>query len=193
MSRYKQLGVLAGCLVGIVVLCALRWSQYRAPDEVKYRRSVHSLRAAIGRQQFMHRLPRFVRARLREIMVDRPAEAYRAREQAFLASGFLTNVAITWTDASATFSNGVMISPTRDEVMHLFLTVVQEDDFLLTKLAKDYRTRRVTVELVCPKQYVPLLSKAVGTPTPNRVGGRIDLPPPTPPSKRVRTRRFRLD
>jgi hypothetical protein len=28
---------------------------------------------------------------------------------------------------------------------------------------------------------------------PNRVGGRIDLPPPTPPSKRVRTRRFRLD
>jgi hypothetical protein len=27
----------------------------------------------------------------------------------------------------------------------------------------------------------------------NRVGGRIDLPPPTPPSKRVRTRRFRLD
>jgi hypothetical protein len=28
---------------------------------------------------------------------------------------------------------------------------------------------------------------------PNRVGGRITLPPPTPPSKRVRTRRFRLD
>ena len=26
--------------------------------------------------------------------------------------------------------------------------------------------------------------------TANRVGGRIDLPPPTPPSKRVRTRRF---
>jgi putative AdoMet-dependent methyltransferase len=27
----------------------------------------------------------------------------------------------------------------------------------------------------------------------NQVGGRIDLPPPTPPSKRVRTRRFRSD
>ncbi len=27
----------------------------------------------------------------------------------------------------------------------------------------------------------------------NRVGGRIDLPPPTPPSMRVRTRRFRSD
>ena len=27
----------------------------------------------------------------------------------------------------------------------------------------------------------------------NRVDGRITLPPPTPPSKRVRTRRFRLD
>ena len=28
---------------------------------------------------------------------------------------------------------------------------------------------------------------------PNRVAGRIALPAPTPPSKRVRTRRFRLD
>jgi hypothetical protein len=28
---------------------------------------------------------------------------------------------------------------------------------------------------------------------PNRVAGRIDLPAPTPPSKRVRTRRFRSD
>jgi hypothetical protein len=28
---------------------------------------------------------------------------------------------------------------------------------------------------------------------PNRVGGRIDLQPPTPPGKRVRNRRFRLD
>jgi hypothetical protein len=29
--------------------------------------------------------------------------------------------------------------------------------------------------------------------SPNRVAGRIALPAPTPPSKRVRTRRFRLD
>jgi hypothetical protein len=27
---------------------------------------------------------------------------------------------------------------------------------------------------------------------PNRVGGKISLPPPTPPGKQVRTRRFRL-
>ena len=29
--------------------------------------------------------------------------------------------------------------------------------------------------------------------SPDRVGGRIDLPPPTPPDMRVRVRRFRSD
>jgi hypothetical protein len=55
--------------------------------------------------------------------------------------------------------------------------------------------RKVTLDggqstLLSPKHHQPIRATVT---SPNRVGGRVDLPPPTPPSKRVRTRRFRLD
>jgi hypothetical protein len=44
-----------------------------------------------------------------------------------------------------------------------------------------------------PKQSSKVTSAMRPSPLANRVAGRIDLPAPTPPGKRVRTRRFRSD
>ena len=162
MNKHKLLAALVACLLASVALWIWLGSAHRNSDEAIYRQSVRKLRVALERQQFLRRwLPNSVAKPLVRMMLNRPIEAYNAQKQAFLASGFLTNASITWTNAGASFSNGVMTTPTIQGVEHLLRKAGHKDAFLLTKLAKDYKTRQVTVELVCPSQDVTLLRRAL--------------------------------
>jgi hypothetical protein len=122
-------------------------------------------------------------------------------------SRFQARLGSRWTEPAEAFGGGkevACILPVQADKCRLLLRVqrpwLSERAFALLEkwgLMQRLPGFRMWVILHLPTQHPPVKDVTIETDLPrmehNRVGGRITLPPPTPPSKRVRTRRFRLD
>ena len=90
--------------------------------------------------------------------MSKPIEAYNKQEPLFFASGFLTNLTVTLTNAPATFAKSIY-SINIDDISRR-VHKVAPDDFLPTSMRYGYESNSVTIEVTCPVRDVPLIRKA---------------------------------
>lgn len=128
-------------------------------DEDKYHRIVQAIRLTekFPRPMSYHWLPPIILRPLNDFM-NKPIKAYNKQEPLFLASGFLTNLTVTLTNASTTFAKSIY-SIDIDEISRR-IHKVAPDDFLPTSIRYDYETSSVTIEVTCPVRDVPSIRKA---------------------------------
>jgi hypothetical protein len=89
----------------------------------------------------------------------KPFRAYDVEEEALLASGFLTNLSVTLTNASARFGT-TNLSPVMAQISHRMHAAVPDSDFLPFTLQRDFQSNLVSVNVTCRTKDVPLLQKA---------------------------------
>jgi hypothetical protein len=91
----------------------------------------------------------------------KPFRTYNAEEKALLASGFLTNLSVTLINASARFGTNSNAAPPMAEVSRRLHAAVIDNDWLPFSLQMDFQSNRVSVEIICRRKDVPLLTRAL--------------------------------
>ena len=131
-------------------------------DEAKYGRLALALRLTEKFGAFnpnaYYWLPRVVRRPLHNFMAM-PLHAYQKQEPLFFASGFLTNLTVTLTNASSTFTNSHPAIDNMDELQRR-VDKAAPGDFLPAWLEYNYESNSITLQVTCPLRDVPLITKA---------------------------------
>jgi hypothetical protein len=157
MNERRTCIVLLGVFLVVAAILAFVYGSRAGSDEVRYRRSIRNVRLADRVRNACRCLPDPISRPLDRLAV-KPFRAYAAEEEALLASGFLTNLFVTLTNASARFGT-TNLSPVLAQISRRMHAAVPGNDFLPFSLQRDFQSNVVSVKVTCRTKDVPLLQK----------------------------------
>jgi hypothetical protein len=98
-------------------------------------------------------------ARPLESLLPNTVHAYVQREPIWLASGFLTNLTVTLTNASIRHAEGQTDTENMDDVEHKLYRAAP-NDWLPAMVEYNYTSNLVFLKVTCPARDVPLIKAA---------------------------------
>jgi len=149
-----------GIVVAFAVLFVFIQFGPAGSDDTSYRRSVRHFRLAGSIRTKCEWLPGPVvwpLDRLRRKAFD----IYYAKEQSLLASGFLTNLSLTLSNASERFGTSSNSAPPAAEIARRLKAAVPENDWLPYTCRADFQRNQVYVTVTCPVRDAPRLIDAL--------------------------------
>jgi hypothetical protein len=159
MTKTRKRGFGFACLLVLFAVAASLGYACRGNGEAAYRSSLRTLKLSAALQSISRRLPLSIAYPFR-YLGDAAFRHYHAQDEALLTSGYLTNISITLTNASAAFTNAAK-TPGLAEIRQRFCEAVPDNVWWPFALCRDNQSNLVTVEITCRSNDVPACMRAL--------------------------------
>ncbi len=159
VSKRRTVIMLAGAAVAGVALAACVLFGPTGNDEKAFYQSVRNMRFVSAVRSKCLWLPGPLLQPINRAR-DKATDRVLAQQEALLASGFLTNLSVTLSNASAQFCT-VETNPPHAELRQVLHAAIGDAPWLPFIVRRDFQSNRVSLEVTCRTRDVPLIVKAL--------------------------------